>query len=427
MNRLIASLASTLILHLPCLAGLTIDYCFSKAEENYPLIGKYALIESTADLQLSDINKSWLPRVELYGQTTAQNIVPEFPGTLQNVLSQMGQNIKGLGNIQYKVGVDITQTIWDGGASKAQRHIERISSAEQQAALAVQMYAVRERVINLFFGILLMDEQIAQTENSMALLKANHALMKSMLAGGVATSSDVDMIEAQLLCTAQQLVNARSAEQSYRDMLSIYIGENIDGRELIRPEAEMPSDFESDRPELRLFDAQNRLNSARDNAIKASVMPRLGFFAQAYYGYPGLNYFESMINRDLSFNLIAGIKLSWNIDSFYTKRNSHRKLALTEQNITTDRDLFLFNSRLSTASETKAIEGLKAAMSDDSRIVALRGNVRQAAESQLKNGVIDATSLLSKITDENQARLNAIYHEIQLMQNIYKLKHTLNQ
>lgn len=66
-------------------------------------------------------------------------------------------------------------------------------------------------------------------------------------------------------------------------------------------------------------------------------------------------------------------------------------------------------------------------MSDDARIVDLRSNVRKAAESRLRNGVIDATALLVKITDENQARLTAAYHEIQLIQSIYKLKNIINR
>lgn len=156
-------------------------------------------------------------------------------------------------------------------------------------------------------------------------------------------------------------------------------------------------------------------------------MPRIGLFGQAYYGYPGFNYFESMVNRKLSFNVLAGVKVSWNIDSFYTKKNSRRKLAVENEDIQTDRDVFLFNNRLQAESQTEAISGLRAVMAEDERLVKLRSNVRQAAESQLKNGVIDAVTLLSKITDENQARIMAGYHEIQLIQGIYKLKNTLNR
>ena len=427
MKKIAITLALSVLASVSVFAAVTLDDCLEKAEENYPLIKKYGLIERTARLALSDINKSWLPRIGVYGQTTVQNVVPEFPQSLDEMLTQLGQDVRGLGRVQYKAGVDVTQTIWDGGAARAERKIEQVSSAERQAAVAVQIYAIREKVMDLYFGILLMDEQIARTESTVALLDANLALMRSLLAGGVAMQSDVDMVEAQMLDMTQQLVSARSAAKAYRDVLSIYVGESLDGQELARPDAAMPSGFESERPELALFDAQTRLNSARAAAVESSVMPRAGFFAQGYYGYPGINYFESMMKRDLSFNLLAGIKISWNIDSFYTKRNSERRLALESDNIENDRDVFLYNTRLRAAAQIEEIEGVRAVMAEDARIVALRSNVRLAAESQLKNGVIDATALLAKITDENRARLMAAYHEIQLIQNIYKLKNTLNR
>lgn len=427
MKKSIIILLLGMFVPISVTAQITLDYCLDRAEKNYPLIHKYDLVAKTTDLSLADINKGWLPRINVYGQATIQNVVPEFPGQLKDILAKLSQDYKGLGYFQYKVGVDVSQTIWDGGASKAQREIERTSAAEQQAALSVRMYAVREKVMDLYFGILLMDEQIAQAENTIALLKANHTLMQSMKTNGVAMQSDVDMVEAQLLTMTQQLTGARSAAKSYKDVLAVYIGESLDGKSLVKPEATMPANLESNRPELALFNAQNRHNNALDAAINSSVMPRIGFFAQSWYGYPGINYFESMMKRDPSFNLMAGVKISWNVDAFYTKKNSRHKLALAGEGIENDREVFLYNTRLQTAAQTQEIDGIRSVMADDERIVELRASVRQAAESQLRNGVIDATALLSKITDENQALLTARYHEIQLLQNIYKLKNTLNR
>lgn len=408
-------------------AAITLEECLDKARENYPLVAKYGLVEHTASIELSDINKSWLPRVGVYAQATAQNKVPGLPDALQNVLAQMGQESRGIGLVQYKAGVDVTQTVWDGGASRTQRAVERARTHESQAALDVEMYAVRERVMNLFFGILLFDEQIARTENTVTLLRASRTLMESMLKGGVAMQSDVDMLEAQELSLLQQVTSARNAAKGYRDMLSLYVGENLDSEELVRPHAEMPADLESRRPELELFRARNLVSDARVAAVNSSVMPKIGLFAQAYYGYPGFNYFDSMINRNLSFNILAGVKVSWSIDTFYTRDNSRRRLALAAESTDADREVFLFNNRLQATSQVDAIEGLRAVMADDNRIVELRTSVRRAAESQLANGVIDATALLAKITDENQARLTASYHEIELLQAIFQLKNTLNR
>lgn len=368
-----------------------------------------------------------MPRIGIYAQASVQNSVPGFPETLSNIISQLGQEIKGLGHVQYKTGVDLSQTIWDGGSSKAQRCIARAETEQSLASVRTEIYAVRQKVTDIFFGILLIEEQIGQTENTLGLLKANLSLMQAMQKNGTAMASDADMVEAQYLSMSQKLTEAKIALESYRRLLSIYIGEDLGDITLERPDAKIPVDMESARPELEYFEAGKNLNIARKNAIDSSVMPKVGFFAQAYYGYPGYNYFESMIKRNISFNILAGLKISWNIDSFYTRKNSLRRLKLANQSIDNQREVFLFNTKLQTTSHNEKIDGLRELMAEDSRIIELRGNVRRAAESQLRNGIIDTTALLAKITDENQALLMASYHEIQFIQTIYQLKNVLNR
>lgn len=420
-------LALSLFAGIRLSAQVTLEECVTLAQDNYPLIRKYDLLKQTKEVNLSDINKSWLPQINVYGQGTVQNETPSFPESLAGIISQTGATISGLNEWQYKVGADISQNIWDGGTSKTKRKIEHAEDAERQAAMDVQLYAIRERVEDLYFGILLMDEQIEQTRNMQALLQSNLDKLRSMQKNGTAIQSDVDMVEAQYLSTNQQLIQAESASGSYRKVLELFTGKSLAGQELLKPDASIPQDLKPDRPELRQFEAQLLANEAKNASITASTMPKIGLFAQAYYGYPGFDYFESMMNRDPSFNILAGVKVSWNIGAFYHKKNDKRKLRLASDNIIVERDIFLFNTNLKTRSQLDRIDELKAVMKENDRIVQLRENVRKAAESQLDNGIIDATALLTKLTDEKQARLNASYHEIQLLQNIYQLKYTLNK
>lgn len=426
-HRSLASLMLFLFVSLSGAAQITIEECVKLADDNYPLIKKYGLLAATRDIELSEINKGWLPRIGLYGQMTAQNIVPSFPESLAGILQQMGQEMKGMGKMQYKAGVDVTQTIWDGGVSTVRRDMAKARESVSEAALDVELYAIRERVENIFFAILLTDTQIVQNETTLELLNNNIRRMRSMLRNGTAMQSDVDMLEAQKLILSQTIGYARSMSKGYRDVLGIFTGTNLDGKELMIPDASDPVSMESDRPELRLFDRRLTLNDLALSLDDRSLMPKIGFFAQAYYGYPGFNYFQSMINRDLSFNILAGVKLSWNIDSFYTRSNSSRKALNDNLEIRADRESFLFNSRMQASSQRAVIKGIREMMKDDARIIELCAGVRRAAESQLENGIIDATALLTKISDENIARLMARLHEIQLLQEIYKLKYTLNR
>ena len=408
-------------------AQITIEECISKAETNYPLISRYNIIEATYDIDLAEINNSWLPRIGIYGQVTGQNVVPSFPKTLTGILDQMGQSMKGLGKIQYKVGVDVSQNIWDGGASKFRRELTRAQASVGKSALDVEMYAVRQRVESIFFAILLTEEQIEQNEVTCRLLQNNLEQLRAKVRNGVAMQCDADMVEAQALTLSQGIAQAKSAVEGYRDALEIFIGESLRGKSLVRPSAQIPLSYECDRPELRLFKDRLAANVASQRLSDVSLMPKVGLFAQAYYGYPGFDYFKSMMNRNLSFNILAGVKVSWNIDSFYSRKNNNRRTSVNALEINADKDLFLFNTSIQSASQRDAVNGLREVMKDDARIIELRASVRRAAESQLANGIIDATALLAKISDENIAQLNARLHEIQLIKEIYNLKYILNQ
>lgn len=407
--------------------ALGIDECVSKAWDNYPLIRNYNIVRATNDIDLAEVDRAWLPSIGLYAQATGQNVVPAFPETLSGVLSQLGQEPKGLSKFQYRAGVDISQTVWDGGVSKARRELLRRQESVQESALDAELYTIRQRVENIFFAIVLIEQQIAQSEATCQLLSGNLARLRSMLANGVAMQSDVDIVEAELLTLKRTVSMARSTAEGYRRVLGLFIGEKIAEGVLEVPPASVPLTMTADRPEQRLFD--NRISALRasERLVDTSVMPRIGLFAQAYYGYPGFDYFKSMLDRGLSFNIMAGVKVSWNIDAYYTRGLKHRSVAAEISELENARDTFDFNTALESSTQQAAIEGLREAVGDDARIIELRANVRRAAESQLENGIIDATDLLTKITDENMARITAKYHEIQLVQEIYKLKYTLNR
>lgn len=426
MKRFLLSLL-LLTAFAPLRAQITLDECVRLAEENYPLIKRYDLVSKMSELNLSDVNKSWLPQMNVYGQATIQNLVPSFPETLTGILDKLGTQMDGLNRFQYKVGVDLTQTVWDGGVSKARREIVKAEYEVNKAELGSKMYEIRKQVENLYFASLLTDAQIRQIELSAQLLENNRDRLEAMLVNGVAMQSDVDMLEASLLEVRQNLVSARSAHGNYLDLLSLFIGKRIGDQSLEVPSADIPRSKECMRPELQAIDARIRANSSSLKSIKADIMPKIGFFAQAYYGYPGFDYFKSMSDCNPSFNVIGGLKISWNVGALYTRSNRIDKLRLSSLNAENDRDIFMFNNKLERETSNSRIYELDKIMADDSRIVELRRNVRKAAEAQLENGVIDATALLDKITAESQASLTQAYHNIQRIQYIYQLKYTLNQ
>lgn len=405
----------------------TLDECRRLAREHYPEIRQYDLIFQTEQYNLSNAARAWIPQVAISGQATYQSATPTYPDALNGMLAASGVDMSGIRKDQYKIGVDIQQNIWDGGQSKANKNIAEAEAAEQRNRIDVSLYELQSRVDNLYFGILLLDERVAQTEAHIVILESNLARMRSYYNNGVATQSDIDAIEAEVLTVRQTLGQIEASRTSYRRMLELFIGQQLSSDKLQRPASVDIINRDSARPELSLFDAQeNKLNAQR-KAINSSTMPRFSAFAQAYYGYPGLDMFQSMVSAEWTPNAIVGMRMSWNIGTFYTKQNNLEKLNIAQQQIAVQRDVFLFNTQMQTTQNDGEIARLRQAVADDERIVELRQSVRMAAESKLENGVIDATDLLKKITEETNAMLNRSTHEIELLQAQYKLKHTLNQ
>ena len=425
MNRLqIAFIA--LIVALSASAQ-SLDECRRLAREHYPEIRQYDLISQTEQYNISNAARAWIPQVVLSGQATYQSATPTYPDAFNAILDAKGIEMDGIRRDQYKIMIDVSQNIWDGGLSKANIDIAEAEAAEQRSRVDVSLYDLQSRVDNLYFGILLLDERMAQTEGLITVLESNLKRMQSCHENGVARQADVDAVEAELLSARQTMGQVESSRASFRRMLELFIGQKLITEKLERPAMCEVLSSTSARPELELFDAQENRLSAQRKAINSSVMPRFSAFAQGYYGYPGMDMFKSMVSTDWSLNAIIGVRMSWNIGAFYTMKNNLEKLKTAERQIAVQRDVFLFNTRMQTTQDDGEIARLRKAVEDDERIVELRRRVRMAAESQLENGVIDATDLLCKITDETNAALARSTHEIELLQAIYRLKTTLNQ
>lgn len=407
-------------------AQMTLETCQELAREHYPEVKQYDLIRLTEQYDLSNAARAWLPQLSLSAQATWQNEVPEFPEALSGMLSRAGVTIPGLKKDQYKVGLELNQTIWDGGKSNADKRLARTEAAEQRAMTDVDLYTLKKRVNELYFGILLLEEKLSQTYRTIALLESNLDKMRSLVTNGTALASDADAVEAELLTARQRATQIEASRTSYRKMLELFIGKPLQGN-LLRPEFEEMATTELTRPELALFDARKKTLSAREALIKSSTRPKFGFFAQGYYGYPSMDYFACMMSNEWRWNLLTGIRMSWNFGAYYTKKNSLNKLRTAQQSIDLQRDVFRFETDLQVAQETGDIARLRKTIADDARIVSLRQSVREAAESKLRNGIIDTNDLLQKITDEAAARSAQSVHEIELLKALYELKHTTNQ
>lgn len=403
----------------------TLEECQQAAEKNYPLIKQYGLIAKTTQLTVKNIQKGWLPQVTASAQATYQSAVTAWPESMQSIYQQMGLNMKGLRKDQYKIGVDLQQTIYDSGAISSQRNIAQQEGKVQEAQTETNLYQVRRRVNEMYFSLLLLNEQIQLNEDVKTLLLSSEKKLSAMVKGGTAATSDLDNVRAERLSVEQQNENLKQQKLMLQRMLSVFCGLEVNDTQ--KPAPIQIASSVNNRPEMRLYNSQLELTEAKEKALETQLRPKLGLFAQGFYGYPGLNMFEDMMNRKWSLNGIVGIKLSWNVSAFYTHKNDKARLSAQREMIENAREVFLFNNKLEEIQQSENISRYQTMMKSDDEIIVLRTNVRKAAESKLTHGIIDVISLLREINNENAAKTQQSIHEIDMLKEMYNLKYTNNE
>ena len=402
----------------------TLEEFQQAAERNYPLIKQYDLIARTTDYTVANIRKAWLPQVTAGAQATLQSDVAAWPEQMQAMLNQMGVDLKGLKKDQYRVGIDLNQTLYDGGTIGSQAAVARAQGDVETAQTAVNLYAIRQRVNEMYFSLLLLDENISLTQVMQEQLVASEKKLQSMFKHGTAAQSDYDAIRAERLGLDQQLTSLKSRRQAMARMLSAFCG--IEVTNPVKPAATDVSLAANHRPELALFDSQLRLADARDRQLNAQLMPHINLFATGFYGYPGYNMFEDMMRHRWSLNGLVGVKLNWNIGALYTRKGDKAKVDLQRQMVEANRETFLYNNRLDQIRLDEELSLYRELAQQDAEIIDLRSSVRKAAESRLNHGIIDVNDLIKEINNEHAARVTRSTHEIEALKRIYDIKFTMN-
>lgn len=407
--------------------GQTLQECQQAAERNYPLIRQYGLTEKITALTVENIGKAWLPQVTATAQATYQSDVTAWPEQMQAMYQQMGLNMKGLRKDQYRVGIDVSQTVYDGGAIRSQKDIARMQGAVEQAQTEVTMYQVRRRVNEMYFALLLADEQIRLNADLEKTLAGSEDKLSAMFHRGTASESDYLSVRAERLKVAQQGEDLKAQRKSLAMMLSTFCG--IEVRNPSKPAAvtRTTTSTLTSRPELKVIEARLRLADVQEESLDAALKPRLGVFAQGFYGYPGYNLFEDMMHHRWSWNGMVGARLSWNIGALYTRKNDKAKIQLMRDMAENSRDVFMYNNTLEQIQQNENIDRYRRMMQADDEIVSLRTSVRKAAESKLSHGIIDVNDLLKEINAENSAQTQRTIHEIQMLKEMYELSFTINQ
>jgi outer membrane protein TolC len=398
--------------------NITLDICQQKAREQYPLTKQYGLIEKTTEYNIANASKAWLPQLNLGAKVTYQSeaIKITLPPPINRTMEQSKE--------QYGVTLDVSQTVWDGGVVMAQKNIVKAQAEAEKQKLEVDLYTLKERVNQLYFGILLLNEQLEQLSLIKTDLQANYQRVIALKQNGIAGQADIDAVRVEQLNLAQKENDLQATRKSFIEMLNAFTSLNIsDKTEFSKPIiATIDYASENKHPALLLLATQSKaLNSQRD-MITASNLPKVGLFVQGGYGKPGLN----MLSNEISPYYIGGLRLSWNLSGYYSQKNNLEKITLNQKSVDIQKETFLFNNNLQNRQQINEIEKLKTTMKNDDEIILLRSNIKKATTAKFENGTATITDMLRDVNAESMARQARTLHEIQLYMAVYQLKNNIN-
>ena len=394
--------------------ALSLNEARSMARNNYPAIRQYRMIEQSRDFTLDNVMKGWLPQVSLsagaYGFT---DILKS-----DQRMEQAGMDIN---NFMANASVMIKQNVYDGGQIAARKKVVWAESQVQKQQLDVSMYAINEQVDQLFFGILLLDEQLKQNALLKKDLATSEQTIRSMMIGGIANQTDLDAILVERLKAEQQNESLLASRQSYLRMLGVFVGKDLAAAaETLEKPAQGYVRANVNCPELKYYASQNLLLDAQRKQLNTQLRPTVGIFGMGMVH----SKMSDMLNNGM---MVAGVSVSWNIGALYTRKNEIRKIEVQRQINDSQREVFLFNNRLQNEEADGAIASLKRQIEKDEEIVRLRENIRGKSDRKVELGTKSVNELVSDINAVSLARAQKAMHEIQLLKEIYRQKNINNE
>jgi outer membrane protein TolC len=426
MKRFVWVFVSCILLFNPnSVAGLTLENCQQKARLHYPLIKQFGLLEKSEAFGLTSAGMSYLPQLALNAQASYQSDITSLPPALGEVLSKIiGRPVsfETMQRDQYRVVAEVNQLLWDGGVVRAQKEGIRANTLIEKQKLEVELHSVKERVNRLFFGILVLNEQIAQFSLLEEELQRNFDKVVALWNNGVANRTDIDLVKVEKLKTGQNRAKLEAMRKVYCVLLGAMTGDStVVEAELVRPLPPLLSTVVN-RPELGLLKLQKDWIRSQEKSVRALSMPRAGAFLQGGYGNPGLN----MLEPGFTSWYIVGARFSWNISALYSQKNKLSGLSVNMQLADIQKETFLFNSNLKVRQAWLEIENFREQLKSDVEIVRLRKQIREAAEVRLENGTLSVSDFLRDITAENAAHQEKSLREIQLLMAMYELDLIVN-
>jgi len=398
---------------------LTLSQTYDLAQKNYPVIRQKELVKQTADITIENLQKAYLPQVTVNGQATYQSDVTGFN------ISFGGINIQAPDKDQYKVVADLNQLVYDGGVTRQQKVAAQLNADVQQQEVEVELYQLKDRINQVYLGILFLDEEMRQADLTKQDILNGLKRVEVQVKNGVALRSGLNELKARLLQNDQRIIELKESRKGLIRTLALFLNQPLNEETIVfeRPDVNVTLDSSISRPELKLYNNQSSLVLHQNKLITSKNLPRVSLFAQGGYGKPGLDFLK---NESVWF-YTSGIRFTWPFGGLYTIKKEKEQTEINKEMVDVQKETFILNTNTTLKKQRSEIEKYIQIEGRDEEIIDLREQVKKASLAQLENGIITADDYLRVVNLEDLARQSLIIHQIQLLQAQINYQTTLGK
>ena len=401
--------------------SITLDLCYIKAIENYPLTRQKKLLPLSNELKIKNLNKNYLPEMMVNGQVHYQSDVTKTP--FQDVSIPGIPTMPTVAKDWYKISLDVNQVIYDGSLTGRQKELEEINLEIDQQNIDIELYKLKARVSQIYFNVLLLRENIKIIELHNNILTAKLKDVESGVQNGTILASNADILKAEIIQIEQSLAELHIGIQTSIDILNEFTAMDLN----TETEFKMPDisidikNYLNSRPEYFLFTLQQNKLEASKKVLGSKLLPRLSAFGQAGYGRPGYD----MLKNEFDDFYMIGARLHWNIWDWNHSGKEKDILDLQSKIINTQKETFDKNIRIDLQNKIAEIKKIEEMISRDIQIIELRQKISKSTSSQLDNGVITSTEYLTELNAESKSKLDLQAHKIQMVKAKLDYKTTI--
>ena len=415
---------------------ISIEKCQQWAMENYPAIKQHDLLDKAREYTLSNISRVYRPEFSLSGVASWQsermkldlkmpktvNVSMDLNGPVSIPVSIPEMSIPVSDQDRYNVSLMLKQALWTGGRVKAGKQVAESEIDMMHAGLDAQLYEIKDKVKELYFGLLTIEGKEKQLDCADEILDSLHVRAEAALKDGVIYETDLDVIEVERIKYRQLRLELEAKREACLGVLSMLIHRPLSKEtELQVPEEVLLESDKIERPELKYLDSKIDRLEADLKMQNAENMPKLGLFATGGYGKSGLNTFD----KEFKPYFIGGIMLSWNFGKLNTLKNDRKLKRVQQESVRIEQESFIFNTKMEMLMQDAEIKKMRNLVKEDEKVLRLRESIRQASEVKYANGVYTISELISDVNYALIAQQEKLLREIELKMMIYSKKITL--